>query len=208
MATDTIISTIRHGRTTFGQQKRYAGSIDVPLSEEGAEDCARVSRALAGMAFDVLITSTLRRAVETGRLLAGNASRSIQSDLCCERRFGVMEGLTWEEVQSLDPPILFIEVGDDLHSVNPRGGEPLEDVWERAKRFARLIFREYKGSKVLVVSHGVFLQMFHGVLRGSNCIESLSVYPANLELATFHFSGRRLVADEVAKLVRPVGEDF
>ena len=61
---------------------------------------------------------------------------------------------------------------------------------------------------MLVVSHGVFLQMFHGVLRGSSCIESLGVYPANLELTTFLFSGRCLVTEEVATLVRPVGEGF
>jgi broad specificity phosphatase PhoE len=119
-----------------------------------------------------------------------------------------MEGLTLEEVRSLDPPVLFIEVGNDAHSVNPKDGEPFEDVWERAKRFARLIFREYKGSRVLVVSHGVFLQMLHGVLRGSNCIESLSEYPANLGLATFRFSGRRLVAEERMNLIAPTGQGF
>jgi broad specificity phosphatase PhoE len=78
----------------------------------------------------------------------------------------------------------------------------------RAKRFARLIFREYEGLSVLVVSHGVFLQMFHGVLRGSNCIESLSTYPGNLELATFRFSGPRLVAEESKTLGGPAGESF
>ena len=137
-----------------------------------------------------------------------DASTLIQCDLCCERGFGVMEGLTLEEVNSLDPPVLFIEVGSDLHSVNPRGGEPFEDVWMRAKRFSHLIFREHRGSRVLVVSHGVFLQMFHGVLRGSTCIESLSSYPGNLELATFRFAGPRLAAEERVSLVAVTSADF
>lgn len=208
VAPQTIISTVRHGQTVFGEQKRYAGSIDVPLSARGARECAQASRALAGSSFDVLITSPLRRAVDTGRLLSGHTPRSVQSDLCRERGFGIMEGLTWQEVQSLDPPILFAEVAGGLHSVNPQGGEPLEDVWERAKRFKRLIFREYRGSKVLVVSHGVFLQMFHGALRGWSCIESLREYPANLESTTFRFSGRRLLAVEVTDLVTLHRQDF
>jgi broad specificity phosphatase PhoE len=112
-----------------------------------------------------------------------------------------MEGLTWDDVQNLDPPILFIEVGNDLHSVNLQGGEPFENVWERAKRFRRFLFREHKGSSILVVSHGVFLQMFHGVLRGLSCIESLAVYPANLELVTCQFSGDQLIEEKMVKLV-------
>jgi broad specificity phosphatase PhoE len=93
-----------------------------------------------------------------------------------------------------------ISVGNDLHTVNPKDGEPFEDVWERAKKFRRLLFREYKGSNILVVSHGVFLQMLHGVIRHLSCIESLAVYPSNLELARFRFSGERLVEEKVMKL--------
>jgi broad specificity phosphatase PhoE len=208
MACETVISTLRHARTTYGAEKRYAGRIDVPLSKEGERDCLRASKRLATMEFDIVITSPQKRTTDTARLMACRAFASIQCDLCCERRFGVMEGLTSEEVRSLDPPVLFIEVGNDTHSVNPKDGEPFEDVWERATRFARLIFREYRGSRVLVVSHGVFLQMFHGVLRGSNCIESLSEYPANLGLATFRFSGRRLVAEERVNLIPPTGQGF
>jgi broad specificity phosphatase PhoE len=85
--------------------------------------------------------------------------------------------------------------------VNPKGGEPFEAMWERARRFRRFLFRAYRGSNILVVSHGVFLQMFHGVLRGSNCIESLAVYPSNLELATFEFVGHRLQAERVVRLI-------
>jgi broad specificity phosphatase PhoE len=101
----------------------------------------------------------------------------------------------------MQPPVLFITVGNDLHSVNPRNGEPFEDVWARAKKFSNFLFREYHGKNILVVSHGVFLQMLHGVLRGLSCIESLAVCPANLELVTFHFSGKRLIDEKVSRLV-------
>ena len=196
----TVITTMRHGETTWGPLRRYAGSIDVPLSDAGRRGCEEAARVLAEAAFDVVITSHLQRARETARLVCPDLTCHVQTRLCRERGFGAMEGLTWDEVRALDPPILFIEVGGDLHSVNPPGGEPFEDVWQRAKRFRAMVFRRYGGRRVLVVSHGVFLQMFHGVLRGSTCIESLAEYPGNLELTRFEFDDRRLVAQEVVRV--------
>jgi broad specificity phosphatase PhoE len=204
----TTIFTLRHARTAYGEQRRYAGSVDVPLSERGVKECLTAAEALADVKFDVIITSTLRRAVDTARLIACEAPVCVQSKLCNERCFGIMEGLTPEEVRTLEPPVLFIEVGNDVHSVNPAGGESFEDLWERAKKFVRLVLREYKGSTVLVVSHGVFLQMCHGVLRGSNCIESLGTYPGTLELRRFDLAGRRLVSEEVTGLLGASGKSF
>jgi broad specificity phosphatase PhoE len=200
MPVETTISTIRHAHTAYNAEKRYAGSIDVSLSEAGICDARTAAAKLAGLTFDVVITSALKRSIETARILIGGATPFVVSKLCNERNFGIMEGLTWDEVHALEPPVLFIEVGNDTHSVNPKGGEPFEDVWARAEKFRRFIFREFKGASVLVVSHGVFLQMFHGVLRGLSCIEALAVYPANLELARFQFAGQRLVEERTFRL--------
>jgi broad specificity phosphatase PhoE len=200
VAVETTIYTIRHTQTRYNGEKRYAGTIDVPLNEKGIRDARAASARLAGLTFDIVITSTLKRSIETAHLLVGDGDHVIKSALCNERSFGVMEGLTWDEVQNLEPRVLFIEVGNDLHSVNPQGGEPFEDVWERARKFRRFLFKEYRGSRILIVSHGVFLQMFHGLLRGLSCIESLAVYPSTLELTMFRFSGNRLVTEEAVSL--------
>jgi len=201
MAVETIIHTIRHGHTAYNAEKRYAGTIDIPLSEKGTRDCQEVSQKITNYSFDVVVTSTMQRSIATAHLLIPGHPEIIHSALCNERRFGVLEGRTWDEVHKFDPPILLIEVGNDLHTVNPKGGEPFEDVWQRAKRFHSFLFKNYKGKSILVVSHGVFLQMFHGVLRSSNCIEALGVYPSNLELASFYFSGKQLKGTKIAKLM-------
>jgi len=39
----TRITTIRHGQTAYNLEKRYAGSIDVPLNAKGIGD-ARIGR--------------------------------------------------------------------------------------------------------------------------------------------------------------------
>ncbi len=201
MIVATTISTIRHGHTSYNAEKRYAGSIDISLNEKGVKDACIAAEKLADSNFDVVVTSTLKRSIETAQILfADKKIPTVQTRLCVERNFGVFEGKTWDEVQNLQPPVLFINVGNDLHSVNPEGAEPFEDVWARAKKFRQFLFKEYRGKNILVVSHGVFLQMLHGVFRGKSCIESLGVYPANLELATFHFLGNRLVEERIAKL--------
>ena len=157
MAVNTTIHTIRHAHTSYNAEKRYAGTIDVPLSETGIHDASKAAAKLAGVTFDVVVSSTLKRSIETACIIVDDTVTHVQSELCDERNFGIMEGLTWDDVQNLDPPILFIEVGNDLHSVNPQGGEPFENVLERSKRFHRFLFGEFKGSSILVVSHGVFL---------------------------------------------------
>ena len=201
MPVETIICSVRHGRTAYNAEKRYAGTIDVPLSEQGVEDCRQAARGLAGRHFDVAVTSTMRRALDSAKILAGADTLIVQTPLCNERSFGIMEGRTWDEILKLEPPILMIEVGHDLHTVDPKGGEPFEDVWVRAKAFRRFLFDQYQGKSILVVSHGVFLQMFNGLLRGQNCIRSLALFPANMELARFEFVDGQLVGENVEHLI-------
>ena len=205
---ETTIRTLRHAQSTYSPEQRYAGSTDVPLSDAGERDCRKSAHALAGIRLDVIVTSTLKRSIDTSRLLCCEAPVQIQTELCSERCFGVLEGMTWREALQLDPPILFIEVGGDRHSVNPPGGEPFEDVWQRARKFRRFLFSNYRGASILVVSHGVFLQMFHGVLRGGNCVESLISYPSTLELTTFRFRGVQLLEESAARLLDDAGCGF
>ena len=200
MPLETTISTLRHGSTQFNAEKRYAGTIDIPLSEAGVRDVSEASTKISLSVFDVVVTSEQRRAIQTAEILVDGKMKIVRSPLCNERRFGVMEGLTWDDIQHLQPPVLMIAVGNELHTVNPTGGEPFEDVWERARKFRRFLLSNHGGRRILVVSHGVFLQMFHGVLRGLNCIESLARYPGNLELARFRLAGTRLMEEEVIRL--------
>lgn len=205
---NTTISTIRHARTRFGEERRYAGTLDVPLSPRGKREAKRAAAGLRGAAFDVVVTSTLVRAIDTARLLVGPSRAVVRCPHCNERDFGAMEGRTWEEVRRLRPRILFIRVGGDLHSVNPPGGEAFEQLWERAKKFRSFLFRHYRGSNILVVSHGVFLQQFHGLLRGKSCIESLGEWVTNLEMTSFSFEGNRLVGETKVKLPGARPGDF
>jgi broad specificity phosphatase PhoE len=196
----THIHTIRHAKTKFGEEHRYAGTMDVPLSRRGLKEAKAAARVLRKMKFDAVLTSMKIRAIDTARILVGDSVPFVSCHLCDERNFGAMEGHTALEVKRFKPRILFIKVGNDTHSVNPPGGEPFEDVRERAKKLRRMIFKRYRGSSILVVSHGTFLQQFHGLLRGKSCIESLADWTSDLEMTSFTISGNRLIEERTAKL--------
>lgn len=200
MAKYTTISTVRHAETTYGEEKRYAGTVDVPLSEAGVRDATQASKSIQRKKFDVVITSAMKRCIQTADLLVGDKFPRVRNKLCNERVYGELEGLTWEETQKVTPKILFVKVGDDTHSVNPRGAEPFEALRVRADKFRRYIFQRYEGKKLLVVSHAVFLQQFHGALRGMSCIESLAISVSKLQFTTFRMNGMKFVSEKSVKL--------
>jgi broad specificity phosphatase PhoE len=191
----TIIGTIRHGETDFNRQKRYCGAMDVPLNDAGREDATHVRNKLSGDHFDVIISSKLIRAVETAQVLLNNGAEFIQSELCNERNYGKLQGMTADEVKWVRPPLKYICRGDDYHSLNPPGGETFKELRKRADEFCEFLFGRFSGRSLLIVSHGVFLQQFHGSLRGKNWKDSLEKNVANFQYTTFKFMEGQLVSE-------------
>jgi 2,3-bisphosphoglycerate-dependent phosphoglycerate mutase len=58
---------LRHGQSTWNQENRFTGWVDVPLSEQGVAEATEAGRLLAaeGYHFDVAYTSVLKRAIKT-----------------------------------------------------------------------------------------------------------------------------------------------
>jgi broad specificity phosphatase PhoE len=203
MLNSTSIYTIRHGETDFNRQKRYAGTLDVPLNQSGIENVheARRKIELLGLKFDLVISSALRRSIDSALILSGDIPL-VRTALCNERDYGKMQGLTSEEVKALNPEILYMWVGGDKHSLNPPGGESFEILRSRAEQFFEYLMGHYANRSLLVVSHGVFLQQFHGFLLGKNWTDSLAIAVPNLEMASFQLAGRSLTYSETFKLTQ------
>jgi len=128
----TRITTIRHGQTAYNVERRYAGSIDVPLNEKGIEDAKNASIRLLDYEFDVVVTSGLKRAIQTAELLVAERNLPIvQNALCNERDYGKMQGLNYIEVEEINPRILYFKLNNDFHSLNPPGGEDFPTLRKR-----------------------------------------------------------------------------
>jgi len=199
----TRILTIRHGQTNYNIEKRYAGSIDIPLNETGIRDAENASTILKDFDLDIVITSELQRAIQTGRLLmSGRSIQFIHNALCNERNYGRMQGLTYTEVEEIRPRIRYFKLNNDFHSLNPPDGETFPALRRRAKLFSEFIFQNYAGRNILVVSSSAFMQQLHGLFRGHDCMESLRYDIHNLECTTFTFNRKKLIEEETVSLRR------
>jgi probable phosphoglycerate mutase len=203
---NAVIYTLRHGETRYTAERRYAGTIDVPLRPSGRKAAGQFAAKLTNVRYDLIVTSPMKRAMQTAHYFRRLGVGIVATRLCAERNFGAIEGLTWDQVQQVDPPILLVKVGRDLHTVNPKGAEPFEELWVRAKAFRDFLMEHFAGSRILILSHGVFLQLFHGLLRGLTCIESLANYPGPLELHQFTMRGNKLKTERLveAEALAPV----
>ena len=198
----TRITTIRHGQTAYNVERRYAGSIDVPLNEKGIEDTKNAAVRLMDYDFDIVISSKLKRAIQTAEfLVAGRNYQIIQNELCNERNYGRMQGLNYIEIEDINPQILYFKLNNDFHSLNPPSGETFPALRKRAKTFSQFLFQDYTGSDILVVSSGAFMQQLHGLVRGFDWTESLRNGIHNLACTTFTFDGRKLIEEMPANLL-------
>jgi hypothetical protein len=97
----TRIYLVRHGATDLTAEDRFAGSSDVPLSDEGRRQVACLAERLKREKLDAVYASPLRRTMETARTLAlPHGLEPIAEPGLREIDYGHWEGLRRSEVES------------------------------------------------------------------------------------------------------------
>lgn len=193
---DRVIYTLRHAAIDFGKQHIIAGRMDPPINTEGVEQIRHMAAAGLTLDYDLVISSTLQRALQTAMQFTGlTADEMITSYLCMERNYGRLEGVEPTRLGSIQPTTYYVSVGNVEHSLNPPDGETLEQLRDRVVTFHEFV-RSLEGKHLLIVSHGTFLQQYHGYLRGLDVYHSLKSSVAYLELNTFRFVGDALSSEE------------
>lgn len=110
MSESGVLVVVRHGETEWSRLGRHTGLTDLPLTPLGEEQARLTGRALAGRSFDLVLTSPLRRALDTAAL-AGHPDAAVETDLV-EWDYGPVEGLTRAEVsRELGHPWTAVEGG-------------------------------------------------------------------------------------------------
>lgn len=96
----------RHGRTLWNAERRIQGQTDVELDETGHTQAATAAAHLARLQPDAIVSSDLRRAVQTAEYLAERTGLPIQLDARLrERYFGEWQGLTDAELAERYPEV-------------------------------------------------------------------------------------------------------
>ena len=155
----TEITIIRHGETMWNVQKRIQGQRNSKLSENGITQAELVAKALVKREFDVLVSSDLGRAIETAKII--NKQLLLPHEYNAnlrERSFGIFEGKNFAEIEEKYPEEFLRYKERNPEFVVP-GGESIEQMYKRITSEIESVARKFKDQKVLIVSHGLVLEM-------------------------------------------------
>lgn len=95
---------VRHGETDFNAEKRWQGFMPTPLNQVGQNQAKRLAQYLQNELIDMIISSDLRRAIETVQPTADSLGLDIKLDeRLRELNLGIFQGLTGEEIQTKFP---------------------------------------------------------------------------------------------------------
>lgn len=156
---------VRHGQTDYNILGKYYGRTDVVLNETGKKQAREIAKFLSGISFDKIITSPLKRAYDTAKIIGDGRKIVIEKEeLLCEQDFGIFEGKSYLELQKEYPQELKTW-NEDFSNIAPRNGESFKQVRERVDRFVEKL-KLQKEERILIVAHkGTFGHFFASMLE-------------------------------------------
>ncbi|MER7662283.1 MULTISPECIES: histidine phosphatase family protein [unclassified Streptomyces] len=156
----------RHGQTAWNLERRFQGTTDIELTEDGVAQARRAARLLASLKPDAIISSDLQRAAATAAELADITGLDISYDAALRETYaGVWQGLTHEEIVArYGEQYAAWKRGEPVR----RGGGELES--EVADRAAPVVLHHAEklpeNGTLVVVSHGGTIRTTIGRLLG------------------------------------------
>jgi len=164
----TRIVALRHGETAWNVDTRIQGQLDIGLNAQGRWQAERAAQALADDPLDAIYSSDLERAWVTAATLAQGQARTppLRPHLGLrERHFGSLQGLTWQEIETLHPEHASRWRGRDPEW-SPPGGESLLELRERVARTVAELAAAHVGQHIALVAHGGVLDVLYRLATG------------------------------------------
>jgi broad specificity phosphatase PhoE len=187
----TRLLLVRHGESEFNRARRFAGFIDVDLTEFGRRQVEKLRERLAGEKIDVAYSSDLKRALKTAELATDG--RNLPITTCPELReinYGEVDGLPFSEIQSRFPDLAKQLTTSELGLEFP-GGETFTAFVDRVALFKERLAKHGQSESVLIVAHGGPLRALMCSMLGisQSCWWQLGVDNASLSIVETHSRG-------------------
>ena len=157
----TNLVLVRHGQSEWNKKNLFTGWKDPNLTDLGIEEAMKAGNLLKerGLAFDIMFTSDLFRAQETGRIILEQMNLGhievIKDQSLNERNYGDLAGLNkdearvkWGEEQ--------VHIWRRSYDIPPPGGESLKNTAERVLPYfnSEILPRIKESQNILVAAHG------------------------------------------------------
>ena len=144
---------IRPGATDYDQQGRIQGTLEVPLSAEGAAQVAQMVEGLRGQKIETLYTATGQPAEETAEAITEALDWKLKKlDRMQNLDFGLWQGLVIDDVRVKQPKV-YRQWQEMPQNVCPPEGEMLTEADERVRAaVGKLLKRHREGVIGLVVA--------------------------------------------------------
>ena len=191
---------VRHGQSEWNAKNLFTGWKDPKLTDLGIQEAIKAGNLLEtrNLKFDLIFTSDLFRAQETGRLILEQMNQTdiqvIKDQSLNERNYGDLAGLNkdeardkWGEEQ--------VHIWRRSFDVPPPGGESLKNTAERVLPYFELeIMPKVKeGLNILVAAHGNSLRSLVMELEKISSEEIVKLEIATGDPLTYEYSNGEFV---------------
>jgi len=166
MLNHMIIHFARHGETNFHKDGKYAGQLDISLNVSGFEQSRRLAKWAESKTLDLVVTSDLKRAVETAK----ESAEVLKNDLRIEPRFreidfGGISGFSKEEISQKFPSQYDVFYSFPTKAIFP-GGESVEAAIDRTLRGILDLVNSDELNEILIIRHATIFRLALCVLLG------------------------------------------
>jgi broad specificity phosphatase PhoE len=144
---------LRHGQTPLSIERRFAGSVDVPLTETGLRQAKAAAACLAARGgIELIVTSPLLRARQTAAEVASLTGAPVRvEDRIRENDFGEWEGFSFAEASERWPQEMAAWLADP--TVPPPAGESFADTGRRVGEALEALLAAETGRQCVIISH-------------------------------------------------------
>ena len=162
----TRLLLVRHGRSAWNAEGRIQGQIDIELDDEGVMQAQRVAARVGQLDIAAIYSSPLQRARVTAEMIGAQVNLPVTcDDRLMEYQFGVVSGLTWDELV-VQHPELAKRWADDAWTVPIEGSEGRVVFAARVKAAMDDIIARHPDQQVAVVAHGGTFNVYLAKMLG------------------------------------------
>lgn len=173
------IYIVRHGEVNHNLLKVYS-NIDEELNNNGVKQAQELKRKISNLDYDIIISSPLKRAIQTANIININNKKILIDDRLWERNPGSLSGKLIKYTNRA-------EYWNYFSKVQYGTSESIQSFFKRIYLFLDdLKTKEY--DKVLIVSHSGVSKAFYAYFNGINDGKFLDKGLKNCEIKEYEIN--------------------